>query len=41
MATEVREDVAFPTMDGLTLRGWLYPSGKRSPALVMTQGVRN
>ncbi|KFA70665.1 Atr5 [Stachybotrys chartarum IBT 40288] len=38
MTVMTREDVEFRTVDGLTLRGWLYPSGKRGPALVMTQG---
>jgi hypothetical protein len=35
-----REDVEFPTFDGLTLRGWLYPGTIRGPAIVMNQGVR-
>lgn len=34
-----REDVEFPTVDGLTLRGWLYPASKRGPAVIMSQGV--
>ncbi|KAJ0420835.1 Alpha/Beta hydrolase protein [Aspergillus carlsbadensis] len=33
-----REDVEFPTLDGLILRGWLYPAAKPAPAIIMTQG---
>jgi hypothetical protein len=36
-----REDVEFRTVDGLFLRGWLYPAAQRGPALIMTQGVRS
>ncbi|RFU28989.1 hypothetical protein B7463_g7333, partial [Scytalidium lignicola] len=33
------EDVEFKTVDGLTLRGWLYPTGSgRSPAVILTPG---
>lgn len=35
-----QQDVEFRTLDGLTLRGWLYPAAQRGPALIMTQGVR-
>jgi len=33
------EDVEFKTIDGLTLRGWLYPAASKGPAVVMTPGV--
>ncbi|KAF1922289.1 DltD N-terminal domain protein [Didymella exigua CBS 183.55] len=33
-----REDVTFPTLDGLILRGWLYPAAKKGPAIIMTPG---
>ncbi|KAI1158622.1 DltD N-terminal domain protein [Nemania serpens] len=33
-----KEDVEFQTMDGLTLRGWLFPAEKRGPAIIMTPG---
>lgn len=36
-----REDVEFKTLDGLTLRGWLYPAAQRGPAMIMSPGVRN
>ncbi|RDW89665.1 hypothetical protein BP6252_01697 [Coleophoma cylindrospora] len=32
------QNVEFKTMDGLTLRGWLYPASKKGPAVVMTPG---
>jgi hypothetical protein len=40
MSTMNREDVEFPTFDGLTLRGWLFPGTIQGPAIVMNQGVR-
>ncbi len=33
------EDVDFNTLDGLILRGWLYPASARGPAVIMTPGV--
>ncbi|KAI5862011.1 DltD N-terminal domain protein [Durotheca rogersii] len=33
-----REDVEFKTLDGLTLRGHLYPAGAKSAAVIMTPG---
>jgi hypothetical protein len=33
------EDVEFKTLDGLTLRGWLYPASKRGPGIIITPGV--
>ncbi|KAI1765522.1 DltD N-terminal domain protein [Hypoxylon sp. FL1150] len=33
-----KQDVEFKTMDGLTLRGWLFPAAKRGPAIIMTPG---
>lgn len=35
------EDVEFKTMDGLTLRGWLYPAAQKGPAIIVTPGVRS
>ncbi|KAL3425914.1 DltD domain-containing protein [Phlyctema vagabunda] len=32
------ENVEFKTLDGLTLRGWLYPTDKKGPGIVMTPG---
>lgn len=32
-------DVEFKTLDGLTLRGCLYPASGRGPAIVVTPGV--
>jgi hypothetical protein len=34
-----REDVEFRTLDGLTIRGWLYPATKRGAAIIATPGV--
>ena len=33
------EAIEFRTLDGLTIRGSLYPATKRGPAVVMTPGV--
>ncbi|KAF3345656.1 DltD domain-containing protein [Verticillium dahliae] len=33
-----RLDVSFPTLDGLTLRGWLYPASKRGPGIIVSPG---
>jgi hypothetical protein len=33
------EEVEFKTLDGLTLRGWLYPASKRGPGIIITPGV--
>ncbi|KAI2616726.1 DltD N-terminal domain protein [Hypoxylon sp. NC1633] len=33
-----REDIEFKTLDGLSLRGHLYPAGHNSAAVVMTPG---
>ncbi|WYZ45769.1 hypothetical protein EsH8_VIII_001085 [Colletotrichum jinshuiense] len=33
-----REDVEFKTIDGLTLRGWLYPATKQGAAIIATPG---
>lgn len=33
-----REDVEFTTVDGLTLRGWLFPAAQRGPAIIVTPG---
>lgn len=33
-----KEDVEFKTLDGLTLRGWLFPGPPRGPAIIMTPG---
>lgn len=41
MATEqVREDIEFKTLDGLTLRGWLYKGLKGGPAIIVNVAVR-
>lgn len=37
MAT-VREDISFKTLDGLLIRGWLFPAAKRGPGVIMTPG---
>ena len=34
-----RKGVNFPTLDGLTLRGWLFPAAQKGPAIIMTPGV--
>lgn len=34
-----RRDVEFRTIDGLTLRGWLYQASDRGPGIVLTPGV--
>lgn len=36
---DVGEDVEFKTLDGLVLRGTLYPSQTKGPGIVMTPGV--
>ncbi|KAF5026354.1 hypothetical protein F66182_1562 [Fusarium sp. NRRL 66182] len=33
-----RLDVSFPTLDGLSLRGWLYPASKRGPGIIISPG---
>lgn len=38
MAT-TREKVEFKTLDGLTLRGVLFPAKKHSPAVILAPGV--
>ena len=38
MAT-LREEVEFKTLDGLTLRGVLFPAKKHSPAIILAPGV--
>ena len=35
-----RVDVEFTTLDGLTLRGWVFPAAKRGPGMIMSPGVR-
>ncbi|KAI9842018.1 MAG: hypothetical protein M1837_007514 [Sclerophora amabilis] len=32
------EDVEFKTLDGLTIRGWLYPVPGKGPAVIITPG---
>ena len=34
-----RKEVTFQTVDGLTLRGWLYPAVDSGPAVIITPGV--
>jgi hypothetical protein len=33
------EEVEFKTVDGLTLRGWLYPAAQKGPAMIVMPGV--
>ncbi|KAL4770597.1 DltD N-terminal domain protein [Aspergillus nidulans var. acristatus] len=33
-----REDFDFKTLDGLTLRGWLFPASQRGPGMIMSPG---
>ncbi|EKG12980.1 hypothetical protein MPH_09898 [Macrophomina phaseolina MS6] len=33
-----RQEVEFKALDGLTLRGWLYPAKSRGPGIIMTPG---
>ncbi|KAF4630890.1 hypothetical protein G7Y89_g7241 [Cudoniella acicularis] len=35
---ENHKDVKFKTLDGLTLRGWLYPAMTRGSAIILTPG---
>jgi hypothetical protein len=34
-----RLDADIKTLDGITLRGWLFPATSRGPAMIMTPGV--
>lgn len=36
-----RRDVEFPTVDGLTLRGWFYTANGdgKQPCIIMANGV--
>ncbi|KAL6808581.1 Alpha/Beta hydrolase protein [Trichoderma camerunense] len=35
-----RKDVAFPTVDGITLKGWFFPASDRNgPCVIMTPGL--
>lgn len=35
-----RRDVEFPTVDGITLKGWFFPASDRNgPCVIMTPGV--
>ncbi|KAF1838973.1 alpha/beta-hydrolase [Decorospora gaudefroyi] len=38
MSSSPRIDVSFPTLSGLTLRGWLFPAAKRGPAIILSPG---
>lgn len=40
MAQPSREDIEFKSLDGVTLRGWLYPAEKRGPGIILSAGVR-
>ncbi|KAK5992002.1 Thiohydrolase [Cladobotryum mycophilum] len=33
-----RENIEFKTLDGLTLRGWLYPATEKGPAVILNPG---
>ncbi|KAI1073749.1 Alpha/Beta hydrolase protein [Whalleya microplaca] len=35
----IQEDVSFKTLDGLVLRGWLFPASTKGPGIVMTPGL--
>lgn len=35
-----RVDSEFKTLDGLTLRGWVFPTSQGGPAMIMSPGVR-
>ena len=37
--TMSRLDISFPTLDGLTIRGWIYPASKRGPGIIVSPGV--
>ncbi|KAI1412248.1 alpha/beta superfamily hydrolase [Hypoxylon sp. FL1857] len=39
MSAETRENVEIQTYDQTTLRGWFYPAGSKSAALVMSPGL--
>lgn len=34
-----RQNVEFPTIDGLKIRGWLFPAQVHGPAVIITPGV--
>ncbi|KAH8657764.1 Alpha/Beta hydrolase protein [Xylariales sp. PMI_506] len=34
-----RQDIEFKTLDGVTLRGWLWPAKQRGPAIILTTGL--
>jgi hypothetical protein len=34
-----RQDIGFRTLDGLTLRGWLFPGTKGGSAVILHNGV--
>lgn len=35
----LRVDAEFKTLDGLTIRGWLFPTAQRGPGMIMSPGV--
>ena len=35
----IYQDIEFKTIDGLTIRGSLYPAANKGPAVIMTPGV--
>jgi hypothetical protein len=37
--TKSYEDVAFKTLDGIRLRGYLYAASRKGPAVILTPGV--
>ena len=39
MAQASRRDISFKTVDQLTLRGWLFPVGEKSPLVILSHGV--
>jgi hypothetical protein len=33
------EEVSFPTLDGITMKGNLFAANRKGPAIIMTPGV--
>ncbi|KIW36488.1 uncharacterized protein PV06_11255 [Exophiala oligosperma] len=40
MASASRRNVSFKTKDQLTLRGWFYPAGDKSPVVILSHGLK-
>ncbi|KIW36007.1 uncharacterized protein PV06_11682 [Exophiala oligosperma] len=39
MASASRRNISFKTVDQLTLRGWFYPAGDKSPVVILSHGL--